>query len=46
MNNIVIRKINSNEVEEAMKLALEVFMEFEAPEYGSEGIATFKKRYC
>jgi len=43
MNNIVIRKINSNEVEEAMKLALEVFMEFEAPEYGSEGIDTFKR---
>jgi predicted GNAT family N-acyltransferase len=40
---IVIRKIQSNEVNEAMKLALEVFMEFEAPDYGLEGVETFKK---
>ena len=43
MNNMIIRKINSNEVDDAMKLALEVFMEFEAPDYGIEGVETFKK---
>lgn len=43
MNNIIIRKITSNEVESAMKLALEVFMQFEAPDYGPLGIDTFKK---
>ena len=33
MENIVIRKISSHEVESAMELALEVFMQFEAPDY-------------
>lgn len=33
MENIVIRKITSNEVENAIKIAFEVFMEFEAPDY-------------
>ncbi len=43
MENIIIRKIKSNEVESAMKLALEVFMQFEAPDYPPEGVETFKK---
>lgn len=43
MENIVIRKITPDEVESAMDLALEVFMEFEAPDYGPEGVETFKK---
>ena len=43
MENIVIRKINSNEVESAMSLALEVFMQFEAPEYDPSGVETFKR---
>ena len=43
MENIIIRKITSDEVEHAMKLALEVFMEFEAPEYPPEGVETFKR---
>lgn len=43
MNDIVIRKITSCEVEAAMRLALEVFMEFEAPDYGPQGVETFKK---
>jgi GNAT superfamily N-acetyltransferase len=30
-------------VESAMALALEVFMEFEAPDYGPSGVETFKK---
>ena len=41
--NFIIRKISSNEVEEAMKLALEVFMQFEAPDYGDAGVDTFKR---
>ena len=43
MENIVIRKITCDEVESAMRLALEVFMQFEAPDYGPEGVETFKK---
>ena len=43
MENIVIRKITTSEVESAMALALEVFMEFEAPDYGPAGVETFKK---
>ena len=41
--NFVIRKIFRNEVEEAMELALEVFMQFEAPDYGDAGVETFKR---
>ena len=40
---IVIRKIHSNEVNEAMKLSLEVFMQFEAPDYDPSGVETFKR---
>lgn len=43
MENIIIRKITSNEVQQAMALALEVFMEFEAPDYGPLGVETFKQ---
>lgn len=38
-----IRKIHSNEVMEALALALEVFLQFEAPDYKPEGIETFKR---
>ena len=38
-----IRQINSNEVTEALALALEVFMQFEAPDYKPEGILSFKR---
>ena len=41
--NFIIRKIFSNEVEEAMELALEVFMQFEAPDYGDAGVDNFKR---
>lgn len=41
MENFIIRKITNNEVEDAMSLALEVFMQFEAPDYGSLGVETF-----
>lgn len=37
-----IRKITPGEVEEALSLAMEVFMEFEAPDYGPEGVETFR----
>ncbi len=43
MDKIVIRKITAGEVESAMALALEVFMQFEAPDYPPEGVETFKK---
>ena len=43
MENIQIRKIRSNEVMSAMDLALEVFMQFEAPVYPPEGVETFKR---
>ena len=43
METIVIRKITAHEVENAMALALEVFMQFEAPDYGPVGVETFKK---
>ena len=36
-----IRKINSGEVEEALDLAREVFLQFEAPDYPPEGTDTF-----
>ena len=38
-----IRKITSSEVNEALSLALEVFMQFEAPDYKPEGIKSFKR---
>ena len=38
-----IRKITGNEVEEALALALEVFMQFETPDYKPEGVETFKR---
>lgn len=43
MEDIIIRKNASNEVESAMRLAFEVFMEFEAPDYQSSGVDTFKR---
>lgn len=38
-----IRKIKPSEVKEALDLALEVFMQFEAPIYNPEGLKTFKR---
>ena len=39
----LIRKITCEEVKEALTLALEVFMQFEAPDYKPEGVETFKR---
>lgn len=38
-----IRKIQKHEVQEALDLAFETFMEFEAPDYSPEGVASFKR---
>lgn len=38
-----IRKIKENEVTEALALAMEVFLQFEAPDYKPEGVETFRK---
>lgn len=38
-----IRKITQDEVSEALSLALEVFMQYEAPDYSPEGVDTFKR---
>ena len=43
MDHITIRKIESHEVAEAMALAMEVFLQFEAPDYGSEGVESFRR---
>lgn len=43
MENIIIRRINAEEVADAMALVLEVFMQFEAPDYSPEGVETFKR---
>ena len=43
MKDILIRKITADEVDCAMALALEGFMQFEAPDYGPAGVETFKK---
>lgn len=39
----IIRKIKPEEVSAALDMVLEVFMEFEAPEYPPEGVATFRR---
>ncbi|MCM1182858.1 MAG: hypothetical protein NC337_05760 [Roseburia sp.] len=38
-----IRKVHSDEVAEALALALEVFLQFEAPDYKTEGVDAFKR---
>ncbi len=38
-----IRKIKPEEVSNALTLALEVFMQFEAPDYKPQGVETFRK---
>lgn len=37
----IIKNLNDSEFDNAIKLTLEVFMEFEAPEYSEEGVKTF-----
>ena len=40
---MIIRKINDEEMEDALSLVWEVFLEFEAVDYTEEGINEFKK---
>lgn len=40
---IEIRKVHSGEVREALDLAWEVFLQFEAPDYKPEGVSQFKQ---
>lgn len=41
-DNILIRTINENEWQEAMNLAWDTFILYEAPEYSKEGITSFR----
>ena len=41
-DNILIRTINENEWEEAMNLAWDTFILYEAPDYTKEGITSFR----
>ena len=41
-----IREIAEPDRTEALSLVLDVFMAFEAPDYGEEGIDTFKSICC
>lgn len=38
-----IKKINKNETKDALELVLNVFMQYEAPDYSNEGVETFKR---
>lgn len=42
-NKYEVRKIKADEVMEALELALEVFLQFEAPDYRPEGVETFRR---
>lgn len=43
MENIIIREMKENELEEVINLVLDVFMKYEAPDYSEEGINSFKE---
>lgn len=38
-----IRRLHPHEVNAALDLAMETYLEFEAPDYGPEGVATFRR---
>lgn len=38
-----IRRLYPDEVDEALALSLETFLAFEAPDYGPEGVASFRR---
>ncbi|TQI66288.1 GNAT family N-acetyltransferase [Clostridium sp. KNHs216] len=40
---MIIRKIKSNEQEQALKLVMKTFLQYEAPDYSAEGVETFRK---
>ena len=41
--NYDIRRLRADEVNEALDLAMETSLEFEAPDYGPEGVTTFRR---
>ena len=43
MENIIIREMRENELDEVINLVLDVFMKYEAPDYSEEGINSFKE---
>ena len=38
-----IRRLRPDEVDEALDLAMATYLEFEAPDYGPEGVTTFRR---
>lgn len=42
MSDYIIKKVDFNEIEQALSLVMDVFMEFDAPDYGEEGVETFR----
>ncbi len=40
--NFIIRKLLPNELDKALELAWDTFLEFEAPDYGLKGVEEFK----
>jgi len=42
-NDYIIKELELSEISEAMSLVLEVFNEFEAPEYPAEGVKFFRE---
>ena len=38
-----IRRLRPDEVDAALDLAMETYLEFEAPDYGPEGVTTFRR---
>ena len=43
MMHYEIRRLRPDEVNEALDLAMETYLEFEAPDYGPEGVTTFRR---
>lgn len=41
--NYTIRRLHPDEVEAALDLALDTFLAFEAPDYGPEGVKSFRR---
>lgn len=42
MNNYIIKKVDFNLIEDAFSLVMDVFMEFDAPDYSKQGVETFR----
>ena len=38
---MIIRRVNENELDQALDLVYKVFMEYEAPDYPAEGVESF-----